>query len=570
MTEAMDRASSIYSDMSLSTSMGDFDPERSVHSAYSAHSNMHSSRWSAPPEPEESEPESEGPWAPPAWQRENNKWYRRSYLQESSPSKSNGASPSRSYTASAYERYDREVTPSRIPLPESPRKGTPRTSPEPIEQRHYTPDTIASRMQSPMAEPETTTGAQQAPEEDVSSKQDGFVRFQFNGETLVHTGPLEERVSSFIGGISKRRVISSIIVIIISCLLMHPWATDTNHPGPNVAHLTNMVRRFEPLMYGSENVIPRSRELSEASIAVEDLGESIRASNMSASKAIIGQLDDLGTNLKMLSQQITTFFVHVDGDMDSIISAIEWGTRQLQGIQATKVGVIDTVIGNIHGGLDKIGVLAKDGNPTAIGSIVNGVMGVTTQQRAKATLQRTFDHILSTLEENLTNELTRADNLFQMFDSVDHQFHNLHRSVAKEEDSLSAQKDEFLASMWRSTITNKLRLKKYEKNLKLLKDLRSSALANKSELKNNIQIIRTVKDQLDVARRSLISPVIRGAQSDSYGIEKQLEDVSATHDFLKGVRDSQKHKFTKKLFGGSRPAISITTGRDVDDDDVDY
>jgi hypothetical protein len=166
MTEPMDR-DSVYSDMSLSASLRDFDPERNMHnSAYSAHSTMHSSRWSAPPHEEESEAESEGPWAPPAWQNHNNKWYRKSYLQESTAAKSRTASP--------YEqRLDREVTPSRIPLPESPRKGTPRTSPEPVEQRHFTPDTIASRLRSPSVEPEMTAGAQQHPEEEGSPKRDG-------------------------------------------------------------------------------------------------------------------------------------------------------------------------------------------------------------------------------------------------------------------------------------------------------------------------------------------------------------------------------------------------------------
>ncbi|KAJ4360633.1 uncharacterized protein N0V89_001199 [Didymosphaeria variabile] len=524
---------------------------------------MHSSRWSAPPAEDESEAESEGPWAPPAWQNHNNKWYRKSYLQESSPSKSRTASP--------YEqRFDREVTPSRIPLPESPRKGTPRTSPEPVEQRHFTPDTIASRLQSPSIEPDITSGAQQHPEEEGSPRRDGFIRVVFKSESLVNMGPLEERISSFSRGMSKTRVCGSLVVLVLAWLLIHPWGTETASPGPNVAHLVSMVRRFEPLLYASENVIPRSRELSDASIAVEDLGESIRASNMSGSKVIVTQLDGLSENLKTLSQQIQTFFVHVDGDMDGTISAIGWATRQLEGIQGSHVGVLDTVIGNVHGGLSKIGLLGTDDQLSAVGSVVTGLMGSTTQQKAKAALQRSFDFVLSTLEENLQNELSRADSLFQMFDNVDLQFHNLHRTVAKEEDTLSAQKDEFLASMWRTTITNKLRLKKYEKNLKLLKTLRSSALANKSELKNNIQIIRAVQDQLVVARKSLISPVIRGAQSDSYSIEKQLEDVVATHDFLQGIRDSQKHKFTKQLFAApSRPAISITTGRD-DDEEAEY
>jgi hypothetical protein len=253
----------------------------------------------------------------------------------------------------------------------------------------------------------------------------------------------------------------------------------------------------------------------------------------------------------------------------STISAIGWATRQLEGIQGSQISVVDTIIGNVHGGLNRVGLLGPADQPNAMGAVVSELMGTTTQQRAKAALQRSFDFVLSTLEENLQNELNRADSLFQLFDNVDLQFHNLHRTVAKEEDTMAAQKDEFLASMWRTTITNKLRLKKYEKNLKLLKTLRSSALANKSELKNNIQIIRAVQDQLVVARKSLISPVIKGAQSDSYSIDKQLEDVVATHDFLQGIRDSQKHKFTKQLFAASsRPAMAITTGRD--DEEAGY
>jgi hypothetical protein len=71
--------------------------------------------------------------------------------------------------------------------------------------------------------------------------------------------------------------------------------------------------------HASENVIPRSRELAEASIAVQDLGESVRATNMSASVVILGQLDDLGDSLRMLSEKITSFFTNVDGDIDSYV-----------------------------------------------------------------------------------------------------------------------------------------------------------------------------------------------------------------------------------------------------------
>ncbi|KAL6709044.1 hypothetical protein ACN47E_002171 [Coniothyrium glycines] len=549
---------------SLSASLEAFDPERSMHSAYSARSNMHSSRWSAPPDDADSETESDGPWAPPAWQKSqsSNNWYRKSLFSES-------ARPSASRSPSYYLN-DREVTPSRIPLPESPMKQTPRTSPEPMteEEQRYFPDNIAARLQSVSEEPQMAPGAQQDADmglshHDDDAQLDGFVRFAIRGETQFRTAPIEDTISTFASGTrfftrSRWNVIFTIITIVFSWLLVQPWTASLI---PDVANVANMAKQFEPLLYASENVIPRSRELAEASIAVQDLGESVRATNMSSSPVIINQLDDLADSLKVLSEQMTSFFTNVDGDMDSVLITMEWAKRELQSIQGPSIGIIDTVIDNVHGGLGKIGLLEQtDGSPTAVGRVIRGVLGHTTSQRSKATLQRTFDYLLSTLEENISNELSRADNLNQLFESVDRQFQNLHRSVAKEEDSLATRKDEFLASMWRNTITNKMKIKKYEKNLQLLKDVRASTLTNKSELKSHIQIIRSVKDQLDKARKNLISPLIRRAQSNSFGIDQQLQDLAGTYGFLKGLRDGQKKKVLMQLWGEPKKRVAIESG----------
>jgi hypothetical protein len=113
---------------------------------------------------------------------------------------------------------------------------------------------------------------------------------------------------------SRVHVVTTLAIIFISWLLLQPWTATLI---PDVANVAGMAKQFEPLMYASENVIPRSRELAEASIAVQDLGESVRATNMSASTVIIDQLDDLGDSLKVLSEKITSFFTNVDGDMDS-------------------------------------------------------------------------------------------------------------------------------------------------------------------------------------------------------------------------------------------------------------
>jgi hypothetical protein len=150
---------------SLSASLEAFDPERSSsmhNSAYSARSNMHSSRWSIPQEEPDSDVESDGPWAPPAWQKSNNQWLRKSHLSESA-------------MRSSRSPFEREITPSRIPLPESPLKQTPRTSPEPMseQEQSYMPANIASRMQSPSEELPVSPGAQLGDEMGLSHHDEG-------------------------------------------------------------------------------------------------------------------------------------------------------------------------------------------------------------------------------------------------------------------------------------------------------------------------------------------------------------------------------------------------------------
>jgi hypothetical protein len=138
-------------------------------------------------------------------------------------------------------------------------------------------------------------------------------------------------MSTFASGLhfftrSRAKTICTIATIFISYLLLQPWTATLI---PDVANVAGMAKQFEPLLYASENVIPRSRELAEASIAVQDLGESVRATNMSASVVILGQLDDLGDSLKMLSEKITSFFTNVDGDIDSwvYLSSLQTATN---------------------------------------------------------------------------------------------------------------------------------------------------------------------------------------------------------------------------------------------------
>jgi hypothetical protein len=87
-------------------------------------------------------------------------------------------------------------------------------------------------------------------------------------------------------------------------------------PAPDILKATQVARTFEPLIYYSEGGMRQVSEIQETGIAVWDLGESVRSSNMTSAPIITKELDELSTSLNTLAEQLTRFFVHVDGDID--------------------------------------------------------------------------------------------------------------------------------------------------------------------------------------------------------------------------------------------------------------
>lgn len=80
-----------------------------------------------------------------------------------------------------------------------------------------------------------------------------------------------------------------------------------------------MARSFEPLIYYSESGAMQVGSLQATSVAVWDLGESVRNGNMTSSALIVKELDDLSESLKTLANELTKFFANVDGDMGGYV-----------------------------------------------------------------------------------------------------------------------------------------------------------------------------------------------------------------------------------------------------------
>lgn len=369
---------------------------------------------------------------------------------------------------------------------------------------------------------------------------------------------------------------------------------------PNIVKLCAFARNFEPLIHYSENGVQHINSLQETGIAVWDLGESVRGSNMTSAPIIVTQLDELSESLKTLSLELTRFFSNVDSDIDSILLVMDWVRRELtvinsqppSSLPSVMIDNIHTMISQVanleHGSLQAIdgeSATASDqfpGTPTLLGTVVTTIFGPTSAQRTRTALMRTFTEFLNVLEESINSELTHSNALVALFESIDRQFLNLQRVVVRESDTQEREEGEMLSSLWTRVLGPNVGLvRKYEKNRKLLADVRRRTVNNKHQLMDHQARLLNLKVNLETLRRKLVSPLVRQKHNDSSSsfmsissaidttnsvlgaIEAQIEGVEDTYEYLRGLRETQKAKYMDMVYGaGSNRYLGLEDATD--------
>ena len=408
---------------------------------------------------------------------------------------------------------------------------------------------------------------------------------------------------------TKSSTTLSILLLFLSITFMRAlFLPSVPQAIPDLVKLSGFARSFEPLIYYSENGVQQIGTLQETGVAVWDLSESVRGTNMTSAPIIVRQLDELSESLKSLSLELTRFFANVDSDIDSILIVMEWAKRELETLSSQPPSTLPSIVfDNVHDMLSRLGTLERvswpnqsesdggDGNgggagqlattPTMFGNVVTTVFGQTAAQRTRSTLTRTFTEFLSILEESINSELTHSSALFALFESIDRQFLNLQRTVVRESDAQEREEGEMLSSLWARVLGADAKIvRKYEKNKRLLASVRSRTVANKHLLMDHRGRLLTLKVNLETLRRKLVSPLVRRNDSVSFvGVESsgsrsngrmlgpveavidgQIRGLDGTYDYLRSVRERQKAKLMEMVYGAGRklPPSSMLSGAD--------
>ncbi|KAI9368445.1 hypothetical protein BJX61DRAFT_218538 [Aspergillus egyptiacus] len=400
---------------------------------------------------------------------------------------------------------------------------------------------------------------------------------------------------------SKSNATLSVLIALLSFTFIRTlFLPNVPQAIPDLVKLSSFARSFEPLIYYSENGVQQIGTLQETGVAVWDLSESVRGTNMTSAPIIVRQLDELSESLKSLSLELTRFFANVDSDVDSILLVMDWAKRELETLSSQPPSTLPSIVfDNVHDLLSRIGSLEHIATPsgdatselvtpTTFGTIVTVIFGQTSAQRTRATLTRTFTEFLSVLEESINSELTHSTALFALFESIDHQFLNLQRTVVRESDAQERAEGEMLSSLWTRVLgPDAAVVRKYEKNKRLLANVRSRTVANKHLLMDHRGRLLTLKVNLETLRRKLVSPLVRRNDSVSFAgaiesgsngrtlgpveavIEGQIKGLEGTYDYLRSVREKQKAKLMEMVYGAGRKLPASHTLLPDGSDDTD-
>ncbi|KAI6245212.1 hypothetical protein HI914_06699 [Erysiphe necator] len=390
-------------------------------------------------------------------------------------------------------------------------------------------------------------------------KKNNYIRFSVRAEVQHKTEPLEAGILFM-----KRKIelltsswlslITSITVVLSSMLIIRSLFQPAAAPHvPDLVKVAGLARAFEPLIFYSENGIRQIGDLQATGIAVWDLGESVRVTNMTSAEMIVTQLDDLSESLKNLAIELSRFFANVDGDVDGILIVMDWARRELSQLQSSPPSSLTTAFDNMHMLLRRCGILETSiGTPTQLGAIAISIFGPSNQQRIEATLQKTFHEFLSVLEEAINTELTHSLALFSLFSAIDHRFHNLARTVARELNDQEDASELELSRLWSKIMgPDSKKLHKFEKNKNLLGNIRNMTFTNKGLLEDHNRKLLTLKANLENLRRKIVSPLLRGNES-TIGIMDQIRGLEEVSGYLGGVREKQRGKLMEMLYGAGR------------------
>jgi hypothetical protein len=245
----------------------------------------------------------------------------------------------------------------------------------------------------------------------------------------------------------------------------------------------------------------------------------------------------------------------------STLIMMEFAKRRLELLPDMPQGSLSAVLENLHNALQAAGLMDWKGEQTIMSKMLAGLFGQTVGQRTATALRQSFFDILNVLEEAIQSQTNTALLLFGVFENIDRKFNSLHRLVTRELDQQEQNEAEMLSSLWVKLIgTDATTLRKFQSNKELLAKVRVKTVQNKHMLIDHNQQLLQLRENLQVLRKKLFSPLVQRNETDPLSVSEQIASLDETVKYLRKTRDQHKDKSRNLLLSASVRKLEIIRG----------
>jgi hypothetical protein len=229
---------------------------------------------------------------------------------------------------------------------------------------------------------------------------------------------------------------------------------------------------------------------------------------------------------------------------------MEWAKKRLMTVEPIPTGSMSAATDNIHGLVSRTGIFGNaNGEPNILGRVMGIIFGQTKLQRNTATLHRTFNHLLNTLEESIKSELHHANKVYEVLESIGRQFTNIRRTAEIESEEQEKEKDDMLSSLWTKIVGPRAaEVQKFDKNKQLLATITERTILSKRDVSEHSTRLLMMKTNLKMLRQRLATPLLRGNGTRMMPIEEQIQGLDDTYQHLRSVREQQKQRRIDALY----------------------
>ncbi|KAF1992043.1 hypothetical protein K402DRAFT_321593 [Aulographum hederae CBS 113979] len=333
-------------------------------------------------------------------------------------------------------------------------------------------------------------------------------------------------------------------------LTANVFKTQPSEAGYDIAAVARMTKSFAPAVEYSAKQVLDVQEIEEASIAIWDLEESVRSSNITSAPLIIDRLHGMRDSLEVLGNELTRFFAMIRTDLEAMNDGMYFAQLELERIESMPLDYgVSNVGGNVYNFLGRTGLLEdRAGEPTSLGKVFKAVFGQTLRQQQKSALQRSFHSFVSTVEEALVSEITFVTALYSIFETVDRQFTQTHRVVLKELDEQERENAEILSTLWVKLVgPNPYMQRKFQRNKDVLRNLRETTVGVKKIIMSHNTMVKGLQSGLKLTQNRVVSPHIRAHNASKLDLSQQIKVLVDSRETLMQLAAVERVNFHKGI-----------------------